>query len=248
MASVAALQFALEASVPAWWTALQSPSTLQLDLPKPWPPAKDSKATPSHKDTVSFKLRSDRLWIQNYFSTFYNCIVPMWFLLWEIRVAFPGESQLRQSRATQPTSLAGCFSVSIIHRTLTWTTGSFMYAQIFNISDCTHGCADTVRESALKVDCGRKIPCRTGESNLRQRHDGPMLYQWATSPPLWAQLPCSLKRLSPLPPPHPLFLRISLFLCLYLSVCLSFCFFFPFSLCLFLSLCRTLNFWDWWLQ
>ena len=37
------------------------------------------------------------------------------------------------------------------------------------------GCADTVRESALKVDSGRKIPCRTEESNLRRRRAGPML-------------------------------------------------------------------------
>ena len=43
---------------------------------------------------------------------------------------FPGESQLRQSRATQPTVHAGCFSVSIIHRTLTWTTGSLTCAQM----------------------------------------------------------------------------------------------------------------------
>ena len=41
-----------------------------------------------------------------------------------------------------------------------------------------HGSVRThVRESALKVDSERKIPCRTGESNLRQRRDGPMLYQ-----------------------------------------------------------------------
>ena len=39
------------------------------------------------------------------------------------------------------------------------------------------GCTDTVRESALKVDPGRKIPCRTGVSSLRQRRAGPMLYQ-----------------------------------------------------------------------
>ena len=44
-----------------------------------------------------------------------------------------------------------------------------------NACDCTRGCTDTLRESALKVDSGRKIPCRTGESNLRQRRDGPML-------------------------------------------------------------------------
>ena len=41
-----------------------------------------------------------------------------------------------------------------------------------------HGmCADTVRESALIVDSGRKIPCRTGESNLTKRCAGPTLYQ-----------------------------------------------------------------------
>ena len=30
------------------------------------------------------------------------------------------------------------------------------------------GCTDTVRQSALEVDSGRKIPCRTGDSNPRQ--------------------------------------------------------------------------------
>ena len=60
----------------------------------------------------------------------------------ENRVALPGECQLRQSRATQPT------------------------VQVW-------GRSDTVRESALKADCGRKIPCRTGESNLRPRRAGP---------------------------------------------------------------------------
>ena len=52
-----------------------------------------------------------------------------------------------------------------------------------NACGCARGCTDTVRESALNVDSGRKIPCRTGESNLHQRRDGSMLYQWATSPP-----------------------------------------------------------------
>ena len=31
------------------------------------------------------------------------------------------------------------------------------------------------KESALKVDSGRKIPCRTGESNLCQQHASLML-------------------------------------------------------------------------
>ena len=30
------------------------------------------------------------------------------------------------------------------------------------------GCRDTVRESALEADCGRKIPYRTGDSNPHQ--------------------------------------------------------------------------------
>ena len=61
---------------------------------------------------------------------FCNCIILMGFLPSEIRIALPGESQLRQSRATQPTVHAGCFRVSIIRRTLTWTTGSLTCAQM----------------------------------------------------------------------------------------------------------------------
>ena len=51
-----------------------------------------------------------------------------------------------------------------------------------NACDCARGCTDTVRESALKVDTGRKIPCRTGESNLRQRRAGPTLCQLSCIP------------------------------------------------------------------
>ena len=90
---------------------------------------------------------------------------------------FPRESQLRQSRDRQPTVHSGCLSVSIIHRTPTWTTGSLPCAQML-MHAIAHGCVRThVRESALKVDSGRKIPCRTGDSNLPQRRAGPTLYQ-----------------------------------------------------------------------
>ena len=47
-----------------------------------------------------------------------------------------------------------------------------------NACDCAGGGgggADTVRESALNVASGRKLPCRPGESNLRQRRAGPTL-------------------------------------------------------------------------
>ena len=44
------------------------------------------------------------------------------------------------------------------------------------------GCRDTVRESALKIDSGRKIPWHTGESNLRRQRAGRMLYQLSYIP------------------------------------------------------------------
>ena len=59
---------------------------------------------------------------------------------------------------------------------------------IFNVRidvdacDCTRGCMGTVKESTLKVDSGRKIPCRTGESNLRQQRADPTLNQLSYIP------------------------------------------------------------------
>ena len=43
-----------------------------------------------------------------------------------------------------------------------------------NVCDCKLD-TDTETESALKVDSGKKIPCRTEESNLHQRRDVLML-------------------------------------------------------------------------
>ena len=101
-----------------------------------------------------------------------------------LRVAFRGESQLRQSRAIQPMVHAGCgcFSVFIIHRTLTRTTGSLTCAKILMHAVAPDRYTDTVRQYALKLDSGRKVPCRTGESNLRQRRAGPTLYELSYIP------------------------------------------------------------------
>ena len=44
------------------------------------------------------------------------------------------------------------------------------------------GILDTERESALKVDSGRKILCRIREWNLRQRRAGSTLYQLSYIP------------------------------------------------------------------
>ena len=61
--------------------------------------------------------------------------------------------------------------------------GIFNVRTDVNACDCTQECADTVRESALKVDSGRKKnPCRTGESNLRRQRADPTLYQLSYIP------------------------------------------------------------------
>ena len=73
-------------------------------------------------------------------------------------------------------AMLGVLSVSIIHRTLIWTTGSLMCEQMLVHAIARGGLRTHVGESALTVDSGKKIPRRNGESNLRQRLDGPMLW------------------------------------------------------------------------
>ena len=72
--------------------------------------------------------------------------------------------------------------------------GIFNVRTDVNACNCTHGCTDTITESALKaasgrktesalkVDSGRKIPCCTGESNLHQQRDNLMLWQLSYIP------------------------------------------------------------------
>ena len=118
---------------------------------------------------------------------FFDCVVELFFSFgttvlyqWDFShgksSCLPRGSQLRQSRATQATVHAGCFCVSIIHQT-------DMDYEIFNVRtdvnacDCAWGCTDTLRESALKGDSGRKIPCHTRKTNQHRGRAGPMLYQ-----------------------------------------------------------------------
>ena len=103
----------------------------------------------SHWDNIVVKKRETIILF-----TFYNCIVPMGFIPWEIRVAFPGESQLQQSRATQPR----VFQYFHNPPNSDMDYGIFNVRTDVNACDCIRGCTDTVRESALKVDSGRKIP------------------------------------------------------------------------------------------
>ena len=115
---------------------------------------------------------------KNLTKTIYNCIAPVGFLPWEIRVAFPGESQLRQSRSTQPTVHAGCFSVSIIHRTLTWTTGSLTCAQVL-MHAFAHGAVRTHR----KLTLGEKSLAAPGIEPPSAASRSDALTNRATSPP-----------------------------------------------------------------
>ena len=77
-----------------------------------------------------------------------------------------------------------CWVLSCFHS----PPNSDMEYRIFNVRtdvdacDCTRGCTDALGESALKVDSLRKIPCRTGEADLRQRCAGPTLYQLSYIP------------------------------------------------------------------
>ena len=59
---------------------------------------------------------------------------------------------------------------------------SFKVHTDVNVYDYTRRCTGTVKESALKVDSGRKNPSRTGESNLPQRCAGPTFYQLSYIP------------------------------------------------------------------
>ena len=96
------------------------------------------------KPRLQRRQHTQRLCTSSFFS-FYNCIVPLGFLLWESWVAVPGESQLWKSHATQPMVHAECFSVSIISQTLTWTTESISVRTNVNACNCTWGCTDTCK-------------------------------------------------------------------------------------------------------
>ena len=76
-----------------------------------WP----QHATVSQKDHLSTyyhhvsskMIQEVYVFLGGFLFTFYNCIVPIGFLPWEIQVAFPRESLLRYGCATKPTVHAG---------------------------------------------------------------------------------------------------------------------------------------------
>ena len=82
-----------------------------------------SVAQTTSAECVTTAGRRNLRWVGNprisknfFLISFYKCIVPLGFLPWDIRVAFPKESQLQQIRTTQLHVHAWCVSVSIIYR------------------------------------------------------------------------------------------------------------------------------------
>ena len=92
-------------------------------------------------------------------------------LLWEIiQSPYLGKAQQLQEQLYPFLSVCAVFSCV---QTMVWLPvfGIFnVCAQMIMLMHAiAHGgCTETVRESALEVDSGRKIPCCTGDSNPRE--------------------------------------------------------------------------------
>ena len=100
----------------------------------------------------------------------------------DIRVALPGSGySSRKSSATQSSQCVRYFRVS--ERRYGCQLAIFNVRTYVKACDCTRGLS-AIGESALKADFGRKIPCRTGESNLPQRRAGSTLYKLSYIPSL----------------------------------------------------------------
>ena len=88
----------------------------------------------------------------------------------------PGKASYDRIALPNPGCMVGVLVLPYFTELLSRTKRSLTFAKM------SRGCTDAVRESALKVDSWRKIPCCTGESKLRQRRAGPTLYQLSYIP------------------------------------------------------------------
>ena len=141
-----------------------------------------------------------------FFQQFYCPILPLGFILWESQVVFPGESQLRQSSDTQPTVHVWCFSVSVIHRTLTWTTGSLTCTQMSMHMIAHRGVWTPEESQCWKLTLGEKLFAAPGNQTCISGMMVQCGTNWAMSPPqFWhgrtekQPLPLLCPRVEPLP-------------------------------------------------
>ena len=106
---------------------------------------------------------------------FFNTSSP----LREIRVTLPAEGTAA-ARAALPIPISVCSIVRVSKQWCGCTCFGFLTCTRVQMHAMAHwGCTDTVRESALKVDSGRTVPCRTVDSNPRQ------YYAWLFSRTLY---------------------------------------------------------------
>ena len=114
--------------------------------------------------------------------SFLNLILIVHYPLQEIWVTLPGWGTAAP-RVAPPIPTSVCRIFVSKHwdgcRCLGFVTCTYM----FMYAIAHGGCTTTTRESALKVDSKRKIPCCTGESNLHQYCAG------LFGPMCWAILP-----------------------------------------------------------
>ena len=122
----------------------------------------------------------------NYSSTFFlffselNCPIGIYLPPGKIRLLFPGKASC-DSRATQPTVHAGRLSVSIIHRTLTWTTGSLTCSQML-VHAIAHESVRTPWESLhWKWTLGKKSLAAPGNRTCVSGVTVRRSTNWATS-------------------------------------------------------------------
>ena len=117
-------------------------------------------------------------WVHFLKKPFDNRIVPNGISPMGNSGCFPrGKPAATESRYPTFCCMLGVLVFPYSTELLTWTTGFLTCAQMLMHAVAHEGVRTHVRESALQEESGRKIPRRTGESNLPQRRDGPTLYQ-----------------------------------------------------------------------
>ena len=98
---------------------------------------------------------------------FFTAALSNWdFFHGKFMLLSPGKASY--DRVTIPT-YGACWVFYCIHYPLNSNMDRvifYVYTDV-NACNCTRGCTDTVRKSALRADAGRKIPCRTVRSKLR---------------------------------------------------------------------------------
>ena len=138
----------------------------------------------THKNQVRVVWKEVWSFVSSFLKIFLRTVLSHWdFSNWRFRF-FPPLKSNCDSHTTQPTVHAGCFSVSIIHQTLTWTSGSLICAYMLMHAIAHRGIYGHTKESLhWKLTLGEKslasLGNRTCVSSMLVQHSA----KWATSTP-----------------------------------------------------------------